>query len=109
MKHNYTYIEDNGGGLHLFVLAGNKVMAGITNLEYAQPGEWNEVKDDLNADALAAVRTWEGHMRDNDIDPQSFWNELCESQFGYDTVCRNGTLYPDKMGAAASRYFGIED
>lgn len=107
-KRSYEYIEDNGGGLHLFVFnRAGKVAAGITNLEYAGAGEWNAVKDDLNKDAAATVRTWEGHMRDHDTDPAKFYAEINRSQYGYEVVCRDGKLYPDKMGRAASRYFGV--
>jgi len=104
----YEYYEDNGGGLHLFVLENGKVVDGITNLEYAGKGEWNDVKDDLNENAVSAVRTWEGHMKDNDIDAAEMYAEVQASQYGYDLVCDNGKLNVDRMGAAAHIYFGVE-
>lgn len=107
-KTSYEYYEDNGGGLHLFVIKNGKVVDGITNLEYAGAGEWNDVKDDLNKDAVAAVRTWEGHMQDNGVDPVAFYEQIANSQYGYVEVCANGTMYPDGMGRAAQRYFGVE-
>lgn len=108
-KIGYEYYEDNGGGLHLFVTKNGKVVDGITNLEYAGKGEWNDVKDDLNKDAVSAVRTWEGHMQDNNIDAKEMHAEVMASQYGYDLVCENGQLYPNVMGAAARIYFGVED
>ena len=98
----YQYIEDNGGGLYLFVFAGEEVLAGIENLEYAQAGEWNDVKDGLAADPLVEVGGWDGHL-DN---PQEAYNSLVREQLGYEIVCQSGKLYPDSMGRAAQRYFG---
>ena len=56
-KNSFMYIEDNGGGLHLFVFDVNdKVVGGITNLEYAGEGEWDAVKDSMSIDALEEIR-----------------------------------------------------
>lgn len=109
MAKTYEYYEDNGGGLHLFVLEDGKVVDGITNLEYAGKGEWNDVKDDLNENAVSAVRTWEGHMQDNDINAAEEYAEVQASQSGYYLVCDNGKLFPEVMGAAARIYFGVTD
>ena len=99
----HQYIEDNGGGLYLFIFdANDKVLAGIENLEYAQAGEWHDVKDGLAADPLVEVGGWDGHL-DN---PQEAYNSLVREQLGYEIVCQSGKLYPDSMGRAAQRYFG---
>jgi hypothetical protein len=107
-RNTFTYIEDNGGGLHLFVKKNGKVVDGITNLEYAGAGEWNDVKDEMNKDAVAAVRTWEGHMKDHDIDPKAFYAELVASEYGSKIVADSDGIYPNMMGRAAERYFGVE-
>jgi len=104
----YEYYEDNGGGLHLFVFVDGKVVDGITNLEYARAGEWGDVKDSLDEDAVAAVRTWDGHMQDHGIDAAEMYKQVRASQYGFELVCDNGTLYVDRMGRAAQRYFGVE-
>jgi hypothetical protein len=104
----YKYYEDNGGGLHLFVFENGKVVDGITNLEYAGKGEWDTVKDDLNENAVSAVRSWEGHMKDIGINAAELYDEVQASQYGYKLVCDNGKLYVDCMGAAAQIYFGVE-
>ena len=98
----YQYIEDNGGGLYLFVFAGEEVLAGVENLEYAQAGEWNDVKDGLAADLLTEISGWDGHL-DN---PQGVYDDLVREGLGYEIVCQSGKLYPDSMGRAAQRYFG---
>ncbi len=107
-KNTFTYIEDNGGGLHLFVMKNGKVVDGITNLEYAGAGEWNDVKNDMMKDAVTAVRTWEGHMKDHSIDPKAFYAECMASEYGCKTVADNDGIYPSNMGRAAERYFGVE-
>lgn len=104
MATSYQYIEDNGGGLFLFVFdADDGIVAGIQDLEYAAPGEWGDVATDLESDPIAAVQTWEGQMED----AAEQWNYIQSHEFGYAVVCENGRIYPNRMGAAAKRYFGI--
>lgn len=106
MKSEFQYIEDNGGGLHLFVFRHGKVVAGITNLEYARPGEWADVKDELSKDAFQAIRTWEGHMQDVLGTPAE---EVYEGMgdTGWAIVADEKGVYPDRMGRAAQIYFGV--
>jgi len=110
-KYEYIYVEDDGGGLYLYVLdADDNVLAGIHNLEYANTGEWRNVRDALNADALATVSEWEGQMGpDNDygVDLPATWADV--DARAEELVCIDGTLYPDRMGRAAQRYFGVEN
>jgi hypothetical protein len=106
-KTAYKYFEDNGGGLHLFVFRDGEVVDGITNLEYCQRGEWHEVKAELDEDAVEAVHSWDGHMRDNDIDAAEMYAEMRASDYGYDLVCDNGNLHIERMGAAARKYFDV--
>lgn len=102
----YHIIEDDGGGLYLFVFDGDgdgdgNVIDGIENLEYAQPGEYNEVETGLKNDPLAEIAGWDGHMDD----PAESYDQLTSYEYGWAIVCDNGSLYPDKMGAAANLYF----
>ena len=105
---SYEYYEDNGGGLHLFVMEGGSLIDGITNLEYAPAGEWLNVKDDMTNDPIKAVRTWDGHMAENNLDPEAFYFEIVTSEYGYRLVADSNGVYPARMGRAASRYFGTE-
>ena len=106
-KATYKYYEDNGGGLHLFIFGRNgNVRDGITNLEYATPGEYRIVKDDLAKHPVIEAKQWEGHMTDNDIDPQDLYDGFLSTPYAAELVCDNGILYPEKMGAAAQNYFG---
>ena len=110
MKYQYQIIEDNGGGLYLFIFAegSSKVIAGIMNLEYAPFGEWKNVKDNLNTDAYTEVKAWDGHMRDYNNDPVEFYSDLWDDRLS-SVVAENGITYPGRMGAAAEKYFGIAD
>ena len=103
-NQSFQYIEDNGGELFLFVFdAKDKVIAGIGNLEYAQPGEWHEVKDELANDALHAVRTWEGHFSN----AADVYEELHSGNFG-EVVADEDGIRPSRMGRAAQIYFGVD-
>jgi len=106
MNTKYQIIEDNGGNLYLFVFdAMHEAIAidGIANLEYARPGEYNEVNNGLAADPLAEIAGWDGHMDD----PQDVYDQITSYECGWTVVCDNGALHNDAMGAAAQRYFGI--
>ncbi len=102
-KVNYEFVEDNSGGLFLFVLddEGN-VIDGIENLEYCED-EWINVKDGLAENAKDEVEMWEGHI-DN---PQELYDSIFSHEFGWSIVCQNGTLFIDQMGRAAQDYFGV--
>lgn len=112
MKTNtntYQYIEDNAGGLFLFVLdAQGRPLAGIQNLEYAYPGEGKDVRADLEANPLGAVETWEGQIDQDELaELKDFFDK---HEFGSTVVAESGNrIYPGRMGAAAKGYFGIED
>ena len=103
---SFRYIEDNGGKLFLFVFdAKDNVKAGIGGLEYAQPGEWHEVKDGLMKDAFRAVRTWEGRFSDAAEAYEQFHND----NFGSEVVADEDGIRPSVMGRAAQIYFGVDD
>lgn len=105
MKNTYQIIEDNGGGLSLYVFdtSGN-VVDGIYDLSFAQDGEYNQVRAELAADPLTEIAGWDGHLENAQVDYDSLTNYEC----GWTVVCDNGTLYPDRMGRAAERYFAID-
>ena len=105
-NQSFQYIEDNGGGLYMFVLDdAGKVKAGIGDLEYAQPGEWLCVKDELKADAFQTVRTWQGHFSD----AAEVYQKFHDDTFGSEVVCDNEGIRPSVMGRAAQIYFGVTE
>lgn len=102
----YTYIEDNAGGLFLFVLDdAGVVLDAIQDLEHAQAGEWLRVAANLQTTPLLTIQGWDGHMEEM----QEQWDYINSHELGYEIVCQNGTIYPARMGAAARRYFAVAD
>jgi hypothetical protein len=106
-KLNYKVIEDNGGGLSLFVFRGDAVIYAGSGYEY-RPGA---LQGDLAAlEAGDDTRTWEG----NADDPQAALDDTQRYEYGWETVCEGGPrqtrrLYPDRMGAAARIEFDPDE
>lgn len=107
--NTYTVIEDNGGGLHLYVWQDDQVVYGHSGYEH-NPGQLtNDLRElDFGSD----VETWDG----NEDDPQAewdYWTPEMQRNGGYQIVARgkNGerSIYADRMGAAARKEFNISD
>lgn len=103
----YQVIEDNGGGLHLYVFSGSKCVWAHTGYEYS-PG--NLVAD---LDALESGddprRDWEGGADD----PQAIYDNITSYSHGWEIVAEGGKnirkLHKAKMGRAAQLEFGVSD
>jgi hypothetical protein len=99
-------IEDNGGGLHLFVFRGKKIVFAHSGYEYI-PG--NLTQDLSVLDDGGDTSDWEGCSDD----PQGDWDNLTGSEFGWSIVAsgNNGKrkLHKAKMGRAAQIEFGVSD
>jgi len=103
--YGYIFVEDNGGGLHVIVYNSlGKALAGVTELEHAEKGEWENVRGLMNINPLAEVMLWDNQFQERGIFPQRIYDNL--DLLGK-IVCKNGDLYPSNMGAAARRYFGV--
>lgn len=99
----YEVIEDNGGGLILSVFDKNG------NVEYLHSGyEFSNsgsimrdimmLKNDANP-----IRDWDG----NEENPQAVYDSIISSECGWEIVADNDGIYPDKMGCAARKEFGL--
>jgi hypothetical protein len=102
----YQVIEDNGGGLGLYVFRGKTVIYGHMGYEYI-PGDLITGLDALdNGDN---TRTWEG----NSDNPQADYDSITSYEYGWKIVAEgnNGkrTLYKSCMGAAAMLEFKVTD
>lgn len=108
-KYDYAVIEDNGGGLHLYLFApGTETAAtAFDGFEY-NPGSLLPALDAL--DAGDDARGWDGRK----ADAQADWDDLHKHDFGYEVICYRSTddaartIYPDRMGRAGQIEFGIE-
>jgi len=96
-KQNYQVIEDNAGGMYLFFFKGDKVVLGLENIEFAQPG-------DLDNITLKEAKTWESRLDD----PQAHYDDLTSHEFGWQVVADQDGVYPDRMGRAAEIVFSVE-
>lgn len=104
-KYNYKVIEDNGGGLHLFVFGSkNKVIYAHAGYEYT-PGQLTE--DIIALNDGSDPREYDG----NEEDPQACWDSLDDESYrngGWKIVADNDGIYHGVMGRAAQREFGID-
>lgn len=103
----YQVIEDNGGGLHLFVFRGRKVAYASSGHEY-RPGSLTN--DDLPAlENGDDTSTWEGASST----PQADYDNLTSYEHGWEIVAEGGVgrrkIYPGRMGRAAQEEFGVTD
>lgn len=102
----YQVVEDNGGGLHLFVFRGRKVIAGFSGYEY----NVGNLSTDMNAlESGGSTADWEGQMDT----PQAAYDNLTGYQYGWQVVAEGGKgnrkLHKARMGRAAQIEFGVSD
>ena len=101
----YSVVEDNAGGLTLFVfsdLARSKVIFAHTGYQYDDmQGRLVEDLAALQAD-ITSVAEWEG----NDEQGQAMWDGLDVQSYGWKVVANeHGPIAAEKMGVAARREF----
>lgn len=106
--YDYTVIEDNGGGLYLYIFPhGSDVpVKGFGGYEY-NPGNLTADLDLL--DKGDDAETWDNCM----ADPAADWDNLTGHDYGYEVIATGGggqrTLYPDRMGRAGQIEFGADN
>ena len=96
---HWQVIEDDGGGLHLAVFDGGKVV-------YYSSGQ--EIHGTL-LDDLAALRQGDdtsGWEQQTD-DPQAAYDELTSYESGWTVIADQDGVYVDRMGAAGLKALGI--
>lgn len=97
----YKVIEDNGGGLTLYVFAADG------NVEYAHDYEGSGcLLHDIEAIGNGAdpAHDWDGNAED----PQAYYDSITSFEYGWEVVADNEGLYPEKMGNSALLEFGID-
>lgn len=103
----YKVIEDNGGGLHLYVFSGRRCIWAHTGYEYS-PGNLTADLDSLENGADPR-RDWDGGMDD----PQAAYDNTTGYEHGWEVVAEGGNdrrkLHKARMGAAAQLEFGVSD
>lgn len=103
----YKVIEDNGGGLHLYVFSRGRCVWSHSGYEYT-PGNLSVDLDALDA-GDDPRRDWEG----DEDDPQAMYNNITNYEFGWQIVAegskRGRKLHKGRMGAAAQIEFDVSD
>jgi len=106
--HKYTYkvVEDNGGGLSLYVFDGAKAIFANSAYEYSR----GHLKQDMDAlDSGSDTSDWEGC----EDDPQASWDSITSQEYGWHIVASGGggkhRLHKAVMGAAAQLEFAVSD
>lgn len=105
-KYMYKVIEDNGGGLALYVFWGRTVIYSHSGYEY-NPGQLTQDLDEL--DRGTEIKDWEGC----DEKPQENYNQTTNHEYGWEIVASGGNgkraLHKSRMGNAAMIEFGVTD
>jgi len=97
MTTTYQVIEDNAGGMFLFFWVDAKLVIGIENIEHAEPG-------DLNTISMEDAETWDGQLEN----PEELYSFFLADEFGSRVVADNAGVYPENMGRAAQRVYGVD-
>ena len=100
----YQVIEDNGGGLSLYVFRGRKVIYSHSGYEI-NPGQ---LTNDIAAlDSGDGPESWDGC----EDDPQGSYDQITGSEYGWQVVASGSPrkLYPGRMGTAACLEFGVSE
>jgi hypothetical protein len=107
MKNNLQAIavEDNGGGLALYITKGNKVIWSHSGYEYNK----GQLSNDMQAFCKNQdISDWDG---DEGKIGQEAYRQYQKSEYGYKCVAEvidgKMTTYPNSMGSAASLEFLI--
>ena len=102
----YQVIEDNGGGLHLAVFNGDECIWYASGYEYI-PDNLREDIAALQDGADPLQDSWESDLLD-DYTPQQLYNELTSYEYGWQIIADDAGVYPERMGAAGQRAFGLD-
>ena len=111
-KLEYQVIEDNGGGLHVFVWTDGILAIGMYDLEWLTRKNFADTLASLKSGELdidTITRWWDGVYHD----PQKAHDELTAHEFGWCSIAEYKKdqlyTYPERMGRAGKIAFGLED
>ena len=100
-------IEDNGGGLHVAVLADGECTHWFSGFEHGGTGA-PPMQDEIAGAATDGVDGWDGNAED----PAAAYAEYLASEYGYKLIgeWRSGgvVVHEDKMGRAGQRWARVE-
>lgn len=104
---SYQVLEDNGGGLHLAVFNGDECIWFASSYEF--------IPDNLQADIKALQNganplqdDWETYLPE-DYTPQKLYDEFTSHKHGWRIIADESNIYPNRMGVAGRKAFGLDD
>lgn len=114
----YKVIEDNGGGLHLYVFSGRRCVWAHTGYEYNSDGLLEDLKA-LEAGANPLGGHNDGYADPNGEwnggydDPQAVYDATISYEYGWEVVAEGSKgkrkLHKARMGRAAQLAFAVSD
>jgi hypothetical protein len=109
-KFEYQVIEDNAGGLHLFVWHANTLRFGCYNLEHISHDDFMATLTYIETPGatLKELARWDSQYDD----VQAAYDYTTANALGYESIAvyEDGqrTIHPDRMGRAGQTAFGID-
>ena len=81
----------------MFWFDADRVILGLENLEYANPGDMTDL-------TFRDAQSWDSQLET----PQDDYDSTLSYEFGWAIVADQNGVYPARMGRAASRLYQIE-
>ena len=108
MMTTFQVLEDNGGGLHLAVFdSDDKCIWYASGYEH-NPGGLREDIAALRDGAHPVDDGWESDLPEG-YTPQLLYADLTSYEYGWEIIADESATYPERMGAAGQRAFGLND
>ena len=103
---SYQVLEDNGGGLHLAVFDDDSCIWFASGYEHHP----DSLQEDIAAlqDNHPVADKWESNLP-NGYTAQQLYDELTSYEYGWQIIADDAGVYPERMGAAGQRAFGLDD
>lgn len=104
---SYQVLEDNGGGLHLAVFNGSECIWFSSGYQFIPGNLLVDIKA-LQEGANPLQDGWETYLPE-DYTPQMLYDEFVAYKQGWQVIADETGIYPERMGVAGRKVFGIED
>ena len=106
-KLSYQIIEDGGGGLYLAVFdEQDRCIWYAGGYEYNPDGLREDIAA-LKEGSHPVADEWEPNLPDG-YTPQQLYDELTGCEYGWHIIADDAGVYPERMGAAGQRAFGLD-
>lgn len=108
-KLSYQIIEDKGGTIHLVVFDDADACIYYANgLEHWSAADVRDTIEALEHGGDPVRDDWESNLPDG-YTPQQLYDRLTSCRYGWEIIADDAGMYPERMGAAGCKAFGIDD